>query len=73
MIRTVLQLNITVLCVYDLNMAPAKRRAYEADFKLRAIRVENGNRAAARRFGINESMVRTWRKHEDDLKQVKSF
>lgn len=54
-------------------MAPAKRHAYEADFKLRAISYaeENGNRAAARQFGINESMVRKWRKQKDDLKQVK--
>lgn len=69
-----LQHNITVLCVYnDSKMAPAKRHAYEADFKLRAISYaeENGNRAAARQFSINESMVRKWRKQKDDLKQVK--
>ncbi|XP_072769637.1 pogo transposable element with KRAB domain [Nerophis lumbriciformis] len=54
-------------------MAPAKRLAYAADFKLRAIghAVEHGNRAAARKFNINESMVRNWRKQEYDLRQVK--
>lgn len=54
-------------------MAPVKRHAYDADFKLKAIShaVEHGNRAAAREFHINESMVRKWRKQEDDLRQVK--
>ena len=54
-------------------MAPVKRHAQEEDFKLKAIShaVEHGNRAAAREFNINESMVRKWRKQEDDLRQVK--
>ena len=54
-------------------MAPVKRHAYDAEFKLKAIShaVEHGNRAAAREFNINESMVRNWRKQEDDLRQVK--
>ncbi|KAK6299839.1 hypothetical protein J4Q44_G00298720 [Coregonus suidteri] len=53
-------------------MAPFKRHAYDADFKLKAVghAVEYGNRAAAREFNINESMVRKWRKQEDDLRQV---
>ncbi|KAF4093698.1 hypothetical protein AMELA_G00004910 [Ameiurus melas] len=57
----------------DPKMAPVKRHAYEAAFKLKAIRhaVEHGNRAAAREFNINESMVRKWRKQEEDLHQVK--
>lgn len=40
-------------------MAPVKRHAYEADFKFKAIShaVKHGNRAAAREFNINESMV----------------
>ena len=54
-------------------MAPLKRQAYDAEFKLKAIShaVEHGNRAAAREFNINESMVRKWRKQEEDLRQVK--
>ena len=54
-------------------MAPLKRHAYDAEFKLKAIShaVEHGNRAAAREFNINESMVRKWRKQEEDLRQVK--
>ncbi|XP_013880698.1 uncharacterized protein LOC106529748 [Austrofundulus limnaeus] len=54
-------------------MAPIKRHAYNAEFKLKAIShaVEHGNRAAAREFNINESMVRKWRKQEDELRQVK--
>ena len=61
MIRAALQHNITVLCVdKDPKMAPVKRHAYEADFKLKAVShaVEHENRAAARDFNINESMVR---------------
>ncbi|TWW78030.1 hypothetical protein D4764_11G0001510 [Takifugu flavidus] len=52
-------------------MAPCKRRAYDAEFKLKAIShaVEHGNRAAAREFNVNESMVRKWRKQQDDLRQ----
>lgn len=54
-------------------MAPVKRHAYEAQFKLQAISyaVVNGNRAAAKEFNINESMVRKWRKQENELRQVK--
>lgn len=54
-------------------MAPSKRHAYEARFKLQAIEyaAENGNRAAARQFNVNESMVRKWRKQESELRQVK--
>ena len=54
-------------------MAHLKRHAYDVEFKLKAIShaVEHGNRAAAREFNINESMVRKWRKQEEDLRQVK--
>ncbi|XP_019717182.1 heterogeneous nuclear ribonucleoprotein U-like protein 1 isoform X2 [Hippocampus comes] len=54
-------------------MTPVKRHAYEAQFKLRAIGYadEHGNRAAARVFNINESMVRKWRKQENELRKVK--
>ena len=54
-------------------MAPLKRHAYDVEFKLKAIShaVEHGNRAAAIDFNINESMVRKWRKQEEDLRQVK--
>ncbi|TWW62604.1 hypothetical protein D4764_04G0012510 [Takifugu flavidus] len=54
-------------------MAPVKRHAYETYFKLQAIEyaAENGNRAAARHFKVNESMVRKWRKQESELRQVR--
>lgn len=54
-------------------MAPFKRHAHDTEFKLKAIShaVEHGNRAAAREFNINESMVWKWRKQKDDLCQVK--
>ncbi|KAF4790649.1 hypothetical protein TURU_138687 [Turdus rufiventris] len=63
----------------DFEMAPQRRLAYDADFKLKAINhaKEHGNRSAAREYNINESMVHTWRKQEDDLrlaeKTKKSF
>lgn len=54
-------------------MATPKRRAYEAQFKLRVIEhaAENSNRAAGRHFNISESMVRKWRKQESLLRQVR--
>lgn len=61
--------NIAVLTTLKM----AKRHAYEAQFKLKAISYaeEHGNRAAAREYKINESMVRKWRKLENELRQVK--
>ena len=58
---------------FVLKMVPAKRHAYEASLKLKAIEyaVAHGNRAAARQFNVKESMVRKWRKQEDALRQVK--
>ncbi|KAL6465886.1 hypothetical protein MHYP_G00260190 [Metynnis hypsauchen] len=52
-------------------MAPVKRHANEAHFKLQAISYAavNGNRAAARQFSVNESMVWKWRKQENELRQ----
>ena len=56
-----------------LKMAPVKRYAYEVSLKLKAIEyaVMHGNRAAAREFNVNESMVLKWRKQVDALRQVK--
>lgn len=59
----------------DPKMAPVKRRrAYQAGFKLMAIShaVVHGNRATAREFDIAETMVRRWRKQEDDLRKAKT-
>lgn len=56
-------------------MAPVRRRrAYQACFKLMAIShaVVHGNRATAREFNVAETMVRRWRKQEDDLRQAKA-
>ncbi|XP_077463876.1 uncharacterized protein LOC144079165 isoform X1 [Stigmatopora argus] len=54
-------------------MNDTKRQAYEAQFKIRTIdyAVEHGNRAAAREFDVNESMVRKWRKQEKELRLAK--
>ena len=54
-------------------MALVRRHSYEADFKLKDIchAVQHWNRAAVKEFNINESMVRKWRRREDDMSQVK--
>lgn len=58
---------------HNLIMGNAPRKAYNAAFKLKAIDlgVEEENRAAARKFGINESMVRRWRWQCEELTQCK--
>ena len=52
-----------------------ERNAYDAAFKLKAIdlAVEEGNRAAAHKLGINESMVRYWRWQCEELTQCKKM
>ena len=49
-------------------MPKTRRIAYDAAFKLNAISlaIDKGNRAAAQELGINESMVRRWRKQQGD-------
>ena len=58
---------------HTLIMENTRRNAYDAAFKLKAIdlAVEEGNRAAARKLGINESMVRCWRRQREELTQCK--
>ena len=50
-------------------MPKTKRMVYDAAFKLKAIElaIEKGNRKAAFKLGINESMVRKWRLQKDQL------
>ena len=53
---------------------PAKsRKNYKAAFKVKAIQFakEHGNRAAGKQLGFDESLVRAWRKQEDELQQTK--
>ena len=54
-------------------MENARRNAYDAAFKLKAIELadKEGNRAAARKIGINESMVRRWKRQREELEQCK--
>ncbi|CAI9717706.1 chimeric ERCC6-PGBD3 protein-like isoform X2 [Octopus vulgaris] len=56
-------------------MENTRRKAYDAAFKLKAINlvVEEGNRAAARKLGINESMVKRWRRQQEEQKDDESF
>ena len=53
-------------------MAPTKRMHYTAKFKLEAVRCaeESNNSAAGREYGINEKLVRGWRKNKDKLKKM---
>ncbi|KAF4798800.1 hypothetical protein TURU_060639 [Turdus rufiventris] len=57
----------------EFSMAPQRRLAYDADFKLKAINhaKQHGNRDAAREFNINESIVPKWRQQDDDLRLAK--
>ena len=51
---------------------PAKRMKYAARFKLKIFAFANSsnNCAAAREFGINEKLVRDWKKDIDTLKTM---
>lgn len=51
----------------------ATRRSYTAGFKVEVLEFaeENGNMAAQRKFGVNEKLVRDWRKQKDALKKTK--
>ena len=52
---------------------PPKRKCYSADYKLQVVKyaAENGNRAAERKFGVREKLVRDWRKAEVNLTAMK--
>ncbi|XP_043994869.1 chimeric ERCC6-PGBD3 protein-like isoform X2 [Gambusia affinis] len=52
-------------------METTRRTAYDAAFKLKAIdlAVLEGNRAAAHKLGVNESMIRRWRRQQVELKE----
>ena len=54
-------------------MPKTRRNAYDAAFKLKAIElaIEKGNRAAAYELGVNESMIRRWRKQRGELSRCK--
>ncbi|KAK7096455.1 hypothetical protein V1264_016230 [Littorina saxatilis] len=54
-------------------MPKTRRQAYDAAYKLAAIdlAVEKGNRAAAQQIGVNESMIRRWRKQRGELVKCK--
>ena len=55
-----------------LRMSAKSRKNYNAAFKLKAIQYakEHGNREAGKQFGFDESLVRAWRKQEDQLQQT---
>uniref|UniRef100_A0A0L8HXD2 HTH psq-type domain-containing protein n=1 Tax=Octopus bimaculoides TaxID=37653 RepID=A0A0L8HXD2_OCTBM len=53
-------------------MENTRRKEYDATFKLKVINLAvEGNRAAARKLGITEPMVRRWRRQQEELSQCK--
>jgi hypothetical protein len=56
-----------------INMSKTKRCAYDADYKLKAIdrAKTTSNRKAAFELGINESMIRKWRRKDQLLPCLK--
>ena len=45
----------------------AKRMSYSSGFKLKVVEmaIKNGNRSAGREYGVNEKLVRDWRKKNE--------
>ena len=52
-------------------MPPTRRIAYTAKDKMANMAETEGNRAAARHFGVNESNIRRWRKSLPSLQKQK--
>ena len=48
---------------------PESRSSYTNSFKLKVIKMSDdiGNRAAAKECGVNESMVRKWKRKRKDI------
>nr|XP_057936246.1 uncharacterized protein zgc:113149 isoform X4 [Doryrhamphus excisus] len=57
----------------NTNKMATKRKSYCADYKLQVVKyaAENGKRAAGRRFGVSEKLVRDWQKAELFLTTMK--
>ena len=47
-----------------------KKKSFDATFKLKVVdyAMQNTNRSASRKFGVDEKRVREWRKQKEDLK-----
>uniref|UniRef100_A0A8C4RS32 HTH CENPB-type domain-containing protein n=1 Tax=Erpetoichthys calabaricus TaxID=27687 RepID=A0A8C4RS32_ERPCA len=58
---------------YPVNMAKTTRQSYTAKFKLEMITYakELGNRAAERKFGPTECVIRKWRKAKSTIKEMR--
>uniref|UniRef100_A0A8C4SNJ3 HTH CENPB-type domain-containing protein n=1 Tax=Erpetoichthys calabaricus TaxID=27687 RepID=A0A8C4SNJ3_ERPCA len=58
---------------YPVNMAKTTRQSYTAKFKKEVITYakEHGNRAAERKFGPTECVIRKWRKAESTIKEMR--
>ena len=46
-----------------------KKRSFDVAFKLKVVKyaIQNTNRGASRKFGVDEKRVREWKKQKDDL------
>ena len=53
-------------------MKMAKRMSYTTGFKLKVVELamKNGNRSAGREYGVNEKLVRDWRKRKTKLEKL---
>ena len=53
-------------------MPKRQRNAYDSNFKLQVINIaeQHTNAAAEREFGINEKMIRDWRKKKTQLETL---
>ena len=51
---------------------PTKRQSYTVSEKLKIVQFaeQNGNRSAARQFGVGESNVRSWRIWKENLQKM---
>ena len=57
---------------FSSNMPPTRRTSYTAADKLEMLKYakEHGNRAAARRFGVNECNIRSWRRSQSKIEAM---
>ena len=55
-------------------MSQQKRRSFEAGFKLTVVQFaeQSSNRAAGRKFGVSEKLVRDWKKDADKLNKKRA-
>ena len=58
--------------LHDTAAPPRRRLKYDAGFKPKLVELakNNNNCAAAREFGVNDKLIRDWRKQELNLHEL---